>query len=89
MRRPLVMSATRDAVEQAKRLGFTGCLENLTEQAIQRGDVVGGTSHDGGTMVALMREHGVEVVVTRTRSPSSGRKAWLPSEVRRLRQRVV
>jgi hypothetical protein len=85
-RRPLVLCATARAVEEAERLGFRGCIENAVERALLRGDVIGGTSRDGGTMVTLLREHGVEVVVTRTRSASSGRRAWLPSGVRVLRR---
>jgi hypothetical protein len=88
-RRPLVLAATESALHEARRIGYRGVLENAVEAAFLRGDVVGGTSREGGTMVVLLREHGVEVVVTRTRSASSGRRAWLPSEVRALRRERV
>jgi hypothetical protein len=84
-RKPLVLCGTRQAIEQAERMLPVGVvLENLVADAITRGDVIGGASRDGGECPVLLHEHRAEVRVRRTRSPLTGRKCWIPVEVRPL-----
>jgi hypothetical protein len=81
-----VLCGTRRAVEQAERLLPIGAvLENLVADAITRGDMRGGASRDGGECPVLLYEHRAEVRVRRTRSPLTGRRCWIPVEVRPLR----
>lgn len=82
-RRALVLGASAKVVEQARRLGFHGVLENAVERAIAAGELHGARRHGDETPVYL-REHGVVVVCRRTRSPLSGRRCWLPIACRRL-----
>ena len=86
-RRPLVLAATARAVGEAERLGFEGVLENEIEAAFLRGNVVGGTSRDGGEVPVLLHQYGLAVRVRRTRSPLTGRRCWLPFSVERLAAR--
>jgi hypothetical protein len=81
-RLPLILSASRAAVDQARRLGVDRPLENLVEEAIKCGDLEGGhqVGHVGGCPIP---EFGVFVVLNRTRAPS-GRKAFHPIGVKRL-----
>jgi hypothetical protein len=88
-RRPLVLAATARAVDEARRLGFAGVLENAVQGAIEAGSVVGGTSRDGGEIPVLLYEHGLAVRVRRTRSRLTGRRCWLPFSVERLATRKV
>jgi hypothetical protein len=81
-RRPLVLCATRSAIAEAERLLPVGVvLENLVSDAITRGDVRGGATRDGAECAVELHEFGVEVRVRRTRSASSGRRAWIPVAV--------
>ena len=89
-RHPLVLAATHAALAQAERLLPPGTvLENEVTNAIARGDVRGGVSHDGGEVPVVLHQFGVEVRVRRTRSASSGRKAWIPVGVARADRRRV
>ena len=87
MKRPLVMSASPAAVEQARRLGVTGCLENLVQTAIEAGNVTGGFTI-GREGIVRLTEHRVVVRARRVRAPGSQRKAWLPLSVERLHTRA-
>jgi hypothetical protein len=87
-RKPLVLCATRSAIAEAERLLPVGVvLENAVSDAITRGDVRGGATRPGAECAVELHQHGVEVRVRRTRSASSGRRAWIPVGVSRAEQR--
>lgn len=84
MRRPLVLTASRAAVEQARALGFHGgCLENAVEGAIIAGRLPG-TSVGGEAPVNI--GDGLVVICAKVKT-QSGRKGWRPLTVRRLATR--
>lgn len=85
LRRPLVLAARREAVEQAARLGVAGCLENLVAAAIVDGRVVG-FPRVGGTARVTLLDGGYVVEVKRVEAPS-GRKAWIPIGIERTIER--
>jgi hypothetical protein len=76
-RRPLVLTASPRALEQAQRLGVPGVLENLVEEAITAGRRL---RWEGKTLHVVVAD-GVAVKVKRVRAPSSGRLAWKPLAV--------
>jgi hypothetical protein len=82
-RRPLVLTATRYALEQAARLLPAGeCLENLVEAAIIAGTIkTTGPPKIGQAATVFLDAHQLAVQVKRTTSPLTGRKAWQPLNV--------
>ncbi|MFL5943684.1 MAG: hypothetical protein ACJ75L_10520 [Gaiellaceae bacterium] len=82
--RPLVLAATNTALEQARRLGVSGCLENRVEETLR---TVGPATRDnrvGRRSSVLLRQFGVLVVCERVLSPMSSKKGWRPVECRRI-----
>src|SRR5687767_5110386 len=72
LRLPLVLAASRTALEQAAALlPPRTILENLVADAIVRGDV---RHRPDGIVIALTP--GVQAVCLRTSSPLTGRRAW-------------
>ena len=81
--RPLVLAASEVARQEAKRLGVTRPLENLVHEAISTGRIA---SEPGvGRHTSVYVDPDLVVRVLRTRSPGSGRRAWLPIGVGRTR----
>jgi hypothetical protein len=84
----LVLGASAKVLDQARRLGFTGVLENEVQAAIVAGQIRRhGARKVGDTTGVFLRDWGLLVIVKRTVSPLSGRKCWVPIECRRLEQR--
>jgi hypothetical protein len=82
-RRPLVLAASRYALDQAARLLPAGvCLENVVEAAIIAGTLeIKGPPKIGQTATVYVNAHKVAVEVRRTLSPMTNRKAWQPINV--------
>jgi hypothetical protein len=76
-RKPLVLSASREAIDAAAQLGI-GQLENRTTAAIAREDLV-----FGGGRGRVNLGGGIVAVCERVRSPVSGRRAWRVLSVER------
>jgi len=85
MKRPLVLTASHAAVEQARALGVTRPLENVIEESILAGRLPG-TSVGNEAPVNL--GHGVIAVCAKIRT-GTGRKGWKPLAVRRLDRRAA
>jgi hypothetical protein len=83
-RLPLVLSATLAATEQAQRLLPAGApaIETLVHRAIAASRVHS-EPKVGGTTTVFVPQHGLVVVVERTLSPLTNRRAWRPLAVRR------
>jgi hypothetical protein len=78
---PLVLSATPQTLEEARRLGVTGCLENAILAGLGNGVQARGRGIGEIGRVAI--GGGFVVDVERVRTPS-GRRAWRPIAVGRI-----
>jgi hypothetical protein len=85
VKRPLVLSASRAAIEQAEALGLRRPLENLVEEAILAGRLPDGARVGREWPVSI--GDGLVCVCAKVRVEGSRRKAWRPLAVRRLDRR--
>jgi hypothetical protein len=86
-RLPLVLAATRRALDDAARLLPPGVvLENAVTDAIARRHFHG-VHRVGESTDVFLHDLGVVATVRRTLAPS-GRKAWLPIDVRPLKSKT-
>ena len=89
MSRDLRVFATPDALADAERLRLDGCLENRVERAIHAGlkrrKAPAGMPELGPSeRVVFIDKRGLVARLTRTRSPLTGKQAWLVVRVARL-----
>jgi hypothetical protein len=84
MKRPLVLTASHAAVEQARALGVQRPLENLVEESILAGHVRGTSV---GQESPVFVGDGLVVVCAKVRVEPSRRKGWRPVSVRRVDHR--
>jgi hypothetical protein len=83
VKRPLVLTASQKVIDQARLLGFHGCLENAIELAIIAGRLRGAKV---GQEAPVFLGDDFVCICSKQRT-QSGRKGWKPITVRRVERR--